>query len=111
MRSWATKILVLSLVWVMTPGLVEVTENLWHLATTGHSAHAPGMGADHAPAGDEHGCSGSFHLCSCHATVVAELALAPPVRPRNGLMTSVTPARPHRPAEPDLSGPDDPPRA
>lgn len=60
------KLLVLGLVWGLTPGLTEVTENLWHLAASGHSAHAAEEGPDHAPQDEEHGCTGTFHLCSCH---------------------------------------------
>ena len=51
---------------MMTPGLTEASENLWHLIRAGHTAHSLDAGPDHAPKGDEHGCSGTFHLCSCH---------------------------------------------
>jgi hypothetical protein len=72
-RNLITRLLVLGLVWLLTPGLAEATENLWHLATEGHSAHAPGAEDDHAPVGDEHGCSGTFHVCSCHASPAMSL--------------------------------------
>ena len=65
-RMLPVRLMLLGLVWVMTPGLTEATENLWHLARAGHTAHAHDAGADHAPSGVEHGCSGTFHLCSCH---------------------------------------------
>ena len=46
-----------------------------------HGAHAQDAGADHAPDGDEHGCSGTFHLCSCHHSPPTVLALAPATHP------------------------------
>ena len=64
----------------MTPGLAEAAENLWHFARVGHTAHAQDAGEDHAPDGDEHGCSGTFHLCSCHHSPPTVLALAPATR-------------------------------
>jgi hypothetical protein len=66
MRALSKLLVVSSLVLLVTPGLLEATENLWHLAAAGHTAHSSEAGADHQPTGDEHGCTGSFHLCSCH---------------------------------------------
>jgi len=74
--SRLSQLAVLGLAALVTPGVVEVTENLWHLATRGHEAHAAEAGADHAPDGREHGCSGTFHLCTCCHTAPA--AAAPP---------------------------------
>lgn len=71
----ARRILVLSLLWTLAPGLTEATENVWHLLYAGHTAHAADQGPDHEPAGDEHGCSSTFHLCSCHPTPVSTAAL------------------------------------
>lgn len=111
MTSLAARILVAVLVWALTPGLLEVSENVWHLVAAGHTAHAASQGADHEPAGDEHGCTGTFHLCSCHHTLASDLVPAPagpgPGQTRGGL-------RPHGPEgfpEPALPGPDHPPRA
>jgi len=73
MKLAAARLLVAGLVLGLTPGLLEAAENVWHLAATGHSAHAPDRGADHSPAGDEHGCSGAFHLCSCHHSLASDL--------------------------------------
>jgi hypothetical protein len=68
MRTSANMLLVSVLVLLVTPGLIEAAENVWHLAVAGHTAHSPDAGADHQPTDDEHGCTGSFHLCSCHRT-------------------------------------------
>ncbi|MEM9556954.1 MAG: hypothetical protein AAGC60_22035 [Acidobacteriota bacterium] len=66
MRVLTTRCLTVILLWALCPGLTEAVENLWHLAASGHAAHAIDQGDDHRPEGDEHGCSGTFHLCSCH---------------------------------------------
>jgi len=52
------------LIYTMMPGAGELTENVVHLVTSGHGAHALNDG-DHQPRGAEHGCSGTFHVCSC----------------------------------------------
>jgi len=72
----ATRGLILALIWMLTPGLTETAENLWHVVRWGHAAHAADQGADHEPKGDEHGCSGTFHLCSCHHSTSATLTPA-----------------------------------
>ena len=59
--------LALVLAYAMTPGAGELTENAVHLVMTGHTAHAAHQDG-HEPRGDEHGCSGPFHVCSCHGT-------------------------------------------
>lgn len=64
----------------MIPGLAEAGENLWHFARAGHLAHAQDAGEDHAPEGDEHGCSGTFHLCSCHNSPPMALGLLTEMR-------------------------------
>ena len=111
MKRLAPRLLVPLLVCALTPGFGEMVENLWHLALTGHSAHAVEQGADHEPSNDEHGCSGTFHLCSCHHTVPSDLAAV-----RAGGPGAELPVRTFRrdvtsPAEPDLPGLDRPPRA
>lgn len=78
------RLLALALALQLTPAL-EVVENGVHVLTEGHGAHALDD-AEHAPAGDCHGCSATFHVCSCHGPVgvvlrVCQLALvisAPP---------------------------------
>lgn len=76
MRYAATRVLVVALIWMLTPGLTESAENLLHLLGSGHVAHALSQGPDHEPMGDEHGCSGTFHVCSCHQTLPTALAVA-----------------------------------
>ncbi len=68
MRAFVRLLLVPALVALLTPGLVEAAENLWHVVESGHAAHAADAGRDHLPQDEEHGCSGTFHLCSCHPT-------------------------------------------
>lgn len=63
------------LVYLLIPGACEVTENLIHYVTEGHSAHALDD-EEHQSTGDEHGCSGSFHLCQCHSSVAFLLGAA-----------------------------------
>lgn len=76
MRILATRLIVVGIIWMMTPGLTEAAENLWHVARAGHTAHSPDAGSDHAPQGDEHGCSSTFHLCSCHHSSCTSLPRA-----------------------------------
>jgi len=106
----ATRLLVVLLVLGLTPGLVEVTENAWDLVAAGHLAHTADQAPSDAP-GDEHGCSGPFHLCSCHHSLAFDLLPAPGavrlgepwhVAPRQGAPAVV---------EPSLPGLDRPPRA
>lgn len=104
------RVFVLGLAWTLVPGLAETTENAWHLATAGHTAHAPSQGDDHAPAGDEHGCTGAFHLCSCHHTLASDLLVVTPIVPRARLPERARPRGLQVPGDPFLSGPDHPPR-
>lgn len=61
------------LVWALFPGVGEVAENVVHLSLHGHLAHAVGHEDDHAHSGAEHGCTGPFHICSCHSSTPFEL--------------------------------------
>jgi len=95
----------------MIPGLAEATENLWHVVRTGHTAHWVDAGSDHVPDGDEHGCSGVFHLCSCHQSPPTTLTganvgcdLAPPAHRLTDTRRSGRP-------DPESPGPFRPPRA
>jgi hypothetical protein len=57
------------LVYLMTPGSLELTESLGHLVVHGDSAHADPEehdGQADPDGSDEHGCSGGYHLCVCH---------------------------------------------
>jgi len=61
------RILALLLAFAMFPSAMEAVEVAVHLVQHGDFAH--GDQDEHAstPLGtDEHGCSGTFHLCSCH---------------------------------------------
>jgi hypothetical protein len=58
----------LLMIYFVAPSASEVVENVLHLVAEGHTAHAV-ADADHAPRGDEHGCSGTFHVCQCHSSV------------------------------------------
>ena len=55
------------MVYAMAPGTSEIVENVFHLLAEGHAAHEL-ADADHAPQGEEHGCSGTFHMCHCHSS-------------------------------------------
>lgn len=106
-----SRVLVLLLACALTPGLGEVVENAWHLVAAGHAAHASQEGPGHAPAGDEHGCSGAFHLCSCHHSLASDLIPTPAgPRPRGPREETVLAAA-ETFLEPDLPGLDRPPRA
>lgn len=46
---------------------MELIEVAVHVIKHGDLAHADSHEEDEAPLGaDEHGCSGTFHLCPCH---------------------------------------------
>lgn len=54
---------------------VEIVEAAVHLVVHGDAAH--GGGHDDSGLGqDEHGCSGTFHVCSCHTGSVLPHAFA-----------------------------------
>jgi hypothetical protein len=105
------RILVVALVYLVTPSLTEAAENVWHLLSTGHDAHAVAAGSDHAPEGDEHGCSGTYHLCSCCHTAPVDSSPAPIPRasepPDRRARSAVSTSLP----SPFLGNPDHPPRA
>jgi len=78
-RSGATRLLALALLWMIFPGALEATENIAHALRSGHLAHAAEAGDSHSDPGPEHGCNGTFHLCSCHPAPVGLLATASPL--------------------------------
>lgn len=78
MRRWRLKICALAILLVLTPGAVEIVENGTHLLTEGHLAHSAADGDRHEPAGPEHGCTPTFHLCGCHASLALVVGLASP---------------------------------
>jgi len=69
MRFWCSKICALVLALVMMPGAFEVVENTTHLVREGHLAHVAATPDHHQPAGPEHGCTPTFHLCGCHVSL------------------------------------------
>src|SRR5690242_325375 len=76
------------MLYVMTPGSQELTSDVAHWLQNGHTAHAATHAERHSP-DPEHGCSGPFHVCSCHQAstflpLAPRVALAPPalVSPR-----------------------------
>ena len=65
MRRLLAPIVVL-LVYLLAPGAAEMTEYAVHWVEHGDGAHAEGAGHEERDGTDEHGCSGSFHMCLCH---------------------------------------------
>lgn len=89
-----SRLLALLIVFVLMPGTAEIVENVAHLASDGHTAHAIDD-AEHAPSGDEHGCTGTVHVCQCHASVSflvsrAAFAIPGPQTSDSRLATMVT---------------------
>jgi len=74
--SWVRRIAALVLLLALFPGAGEAIENAVHLAGFGHTAHASGTTDKHQPSGTEHGCAGTFHLCSCCMQVSGVLSTA-----------------------------------
>jgi len=72
-----SQIIALVVAWQMAPGMTELAENLVHLVTTGHSAHAIDD-EQHAPEGDEHGCTSTFHVCQCHSSAPFVMSMSKP---------------------------------
>ena len=69
------RILALLLVLSIVPSTMELVEAVVHWAEHGDSAHGDGHASSALGGTDEHGCSGTFHLCACHTANV----LAPSV--------------------------------
>lgn len=66
--------------WAIVPGIGELLENAVHFTVEGHLAHSAPDGDTHGPALPEHGCSGTYHLCSCCHTTAFALGAASAVR-------------------------------
>lgn len=111
MRIHLARLLVFALAWLVTPGLTEATENLWHLLQAGHGAHAQAQGADHAPEDAEHGCSGTFHLCSCHSAPAPALTAGLPRLGELDDAEGVRRSSAQHLSDPHRSPPDRPPQA
>lgn len=65
MRRRLLTLFVLFLAVSMTPGAVELLENVAHAVTHGDAAHADDAGHSERSSKDEHGCSGAVHTCRC----------------------------------------------
>lgn len=110
MRLVCQRLLILCLALSVIPGLAEAVENVGHVLVSGHGAHALDQGESHAPDGDEHGCSGTLHLCSCHNSVPSDLT-----HPGDGKVTrlpraAVAAQASRLPSPPDLPRLDRPPQ-
>lgn len=92
--SRSSKYVAIALVYLFVPGAFDATENLVHLATHGDLAHSGDHDKHRMPAG-EHDCSGLFHSCQCHASILVTLApvratlTAPPPRDERPLSLHV----------------------
>lgn len=89
---------------------LEVVELVVHWVEHGDLAHGERDGHERSALGsDEHGCTGTFHLCGCHsASVISPAAQAQSTRPppaqsrqgffahfdRDGLGAAAPPIRP-----------------
>lgn len=61
------RLIALLLVVALWPGASELIEQTVHAVEHGDLAHDSGDEHDSTPLGqDEHGCSGTLHLCQCH---------------------------------------------
>jgi hypothetical protein len=80
----AFQLLALLLAFMLTPGSGELVENAVHLVADGHLAHAIDD-AEHAPQGDEHGCTGVMHTCACHCCPSVALS-DPPLAPESSVL-------------------------
>jgi hypothetical protein len=58
--------IVVLLVYLLAPGAAEMTEYAVHWVEHGDGAHADDAGHEQRDGTDEHGCSGTFHMCLCH---------------------------------------------
>ena len=69
--SRIAQIIALLVAYMMAPGMSELSENAVHLVMHGDTAHSGEADHEASTSTDEHGCSGSFHVCTCcHATIV-----------------------------------------
>ena len=59
----------------LTPGSIAAAEDLSHVAMFGHTMHSDSGVPGHGAIDPEHGCTATFHLCSCH-TALSAVAVA-----------------------------------
>lgn len=95
MRLRSIALLVLLL--IAMPLAVELVENGLHLLAHGDTAHLSGS-EGHEPLSEEHGCGGTFHLCSCCRSVSGDTpslaALPSPAAPVLAVMDAERPGMP-----------------
>ena len=65
MRRRLVQLAVLALVFSITPGALELVENVAHAMAHGDAAHVDDGGHSKGSPTDEDGCSGATHACSC----------------------------------------------
>lgn len=82
------RLLILLVTLAVVPVAGDVMETTVHAIEYGDLAHAPGDEHESAPCGqDEHGCTPTMHLCTCHPsapvvpTVMAVVATPPTSAP------------------------------
>ncbi len=61
-------LIVLALLFTVTPGMIELAEAAAHIVDHGDLPH---VGADHESGCAEHTCTPLAHNCGCHATMSA----------------------------------------
>ncbi|MGE0549315.1 MAG: hypothetical protein AB7O24_19045 [Kofleriaceae bacterium] len=84
-----SRLLALLLLLAVLPSL-ELAEQLEHAVTHALQGEAPDHSAHHdGQPGDEHGCTGLIHLCSCHQTLVTASALARVAMTGDSIVSSV----------------------
>ena len=69
------RILALLLTLSIVPSTMELVEAVVHWVEHGDSAHGDGHETSAFGGTDEHGCSGTFHLCPCHTANVLASAV------------------------------------
>lgn len=118
MRVLFRQLLLLVLCVTLTPGWMELVENVEHLVHDGHLAHQGAHDDDqHVAAHDaleaEHGCTPVSHICGCHASIPALLpADGTPLAPRRSAALAKRPAGiDDRPVHHANAPPVPPPRA
>lgn len=110
MRTWRI-LAALILLWTFLPGTGEVVENVDHLVEHGHLAHSAAASHEHRGPFSEHGCTGAFHLCSCHPTLLASVTPWFEVQPRHRGGVRATGEETPTTLPGFGAGPDQPPRA
>ena len=97
------RVIALLLLFAVLP-TVELAEQVEHAVAHLFDAEAPDHSAHHDEQhGDEHGCTGLVHLCSCHHAQVTSAVVVAEAR-RIERLASVSPAAPASLA--DLTSPE-----